>query len=110
MSFGIGPTGQAGRRGKHGSFLPPTWSWFSWNGGRWSKAHPERTDRCEQGEQRGNDMKEVDIYCTKCGYKRTVREPVAEEEKHELGRGARQVIPACPVCCSREWTYKKPRP
>jgi hypothetical protein len=54
-------------------------------------------------------MKEVDLFCEKCGYKRTSQEPVSEEQKQEAGRGARQVIPACPVCCSRGWTYKKPK-
>jgi hypothetical protein len=60
-------------------------------------------------EQRGGDMREVDLFCEECGYKRTSQEPVPEEEKQEAGRGARQVIPACPACGSTEWTYKKPK-
>lgn len=65
--------------------------------------------RTEPREGRGGKTKEVDLFCANCGYKRPSQEPVAEEEKRDVERGARHVIPACPACGSRRSTYKKPK-
>lgn len=65
--------------------------------------------RTEPSEERGGKTEEADLFCANCGHKRTSQEPAAQEEKREAGRGARQVIPVCPACGSRRWTYKKPK-
>ncbi len=71
---------------------------------------PELTgSQTEPREGRGRKTKEVELFCTNCGYKRPSQEDVPEEEKREAGRGARHVILACPACGSRRWTYKKPK-
>jgi hypothetical protein len=55
-------------------------------------------------------MKEVELFCEKCGYRRVTQVPTSDEEKNTpMSERRMQVFPKCPICGSKSWTYTKPK-